>query len=65
MKTYKSAAAELLDVSESYLDKLLSQGAVTLEVEDLIKYRRKRDTERLQLSAERTQFLQEKGFYDE
>jgi hypothetical protein len=46
MKTYKSAAAEYLNVSRPYLQKLLDEGAVTLEVDDLIMYKLERDTKR-------------------
>jgi hypothetical protein len=65
MKTYKSAAAEYLNVSRSYLQKLLDEGAVTLEVDDLIMYRLQRDTERRRALAGMSAFLQDEGFYDE
>jgi hypothetical protein len=65
MKTTISAAAEYLNVSKTYLQKLLDEGAVTLEVDNLIMYRLQRDTKRRRALAEMSAFLQDEGFYDD
>jgi hypothetical protein len=66
MKMNKCAAADLLNVSRPYLQKLLDNGTLaSLDDDVLLDYKDKRDAERRQSLDEQSAFMQENGFYDE
>ncbi len=65
-------AAEILNVSRPFLYTLLEQGQIPytmvgthrrIRVEDLMEYKRKRDSQRRQALSELVAFSQELGFY--
>ncbi|MEH1997508.1 MAG: helix-turn-helix domain-containing protein [Nostoc sp.] len=67
-------AAEHLNVSRPYLIKLLEQGEIPhikvgshrrVRFDDLMKYKKQRDSKRREGLKQFTQFLEEEGFYDE
>ena len=67
-------AADVLNVSSFYLEKLLDQGKITfkavgvskhINTKDLLDYKSNRDVERRKGLSELTAFLQEEGFYTE
>lgn len=66
-------AAEILNVSRPFLYTLLEQGQIPytmvgthrrIRVEDLMEYKRNRDSQRRQALSELAAFSQELGFYD-
>lgn len=66
-------AAEILNVSRPFLYTLLEQGQIPytmvgthrrIRVEDLMEYKRKRDSQRRQALSELVTFSQELGFYE-
>ncbi|MEH2246725.1 helix-turn-helix domain-containing protein [Nostoc sp.] len=67
-------AAEHLNVSRPYLIKLLEQGEIPhikvgshrrVRFDDLMKYKKQRDSKRREGLKQFTQFLEDEGFYDE
>lgn len=67
-------AADILNVSQPFLVKLLEQGNIPstqvgsekyIRFEDLISYKKQRDMQRREGLKELTQFLQNEGFYEE
>ena len=67
-------AADILNVSQPFLVKLLEQGKIPsikvgsgqyIRFKDLMKYKQKRDMQRREGLKEITQFLQEEGFYED
>ena len=65
-------AAEVLNVSTPYLDKLLSEGEIPFETvgtlkhindKDILDYKSSRDIKRRKHLTELTEFIQEAGFY--
>jgi excisionase family DNA binding protein len=67
-------AADLLNVSRQYLVRLLDEGKLAyhktgthrrLKLEDVLEYRRRRDSERMQSLAELSRMTQELGGYPE
>lgn len=65
MKTTITAAAVFLSVSKPYLKKLIDKGALSLDVENLIAYKDRRNAERRLCLDEMSAMCQELGFYDE
>jgi excisionase family DNA binding protein len=66
-------AADLLNVSRPYFIKLIEQGEIPyfmlgthrrVKLQDVMKYRQKRDAVRHQNLKDLTEFLQDEGFYD-
>jgi len=66
-------AAELLNVPRPYLIKLLEEGKIPytkvglhqyIRYEDVMAYKKQRDTQRREGLRELTQFLQDEGFYE-
>ena len=68
-------AADFLNVSHSYLAKLLDQGDIPslpgasgrsrlVYTQDIVAYKQRRDAQRRQHLSELTAFLQDEGFYD-
>lgn len=67
-------AADFLKVSRPHLIKLLEQGEIfhimvgthrRVRFEDLVKYKKQRDSKRREGLKQFTQFLEDQGFYDE
>ncbi len=67
-------AANLLNVSQPFLIKLLEEGKIPcfkaglqqfICSEDVIKYKKQRDTQRREGLRKLTQFLQNEGFYED
>ncbi|NES95004.1 MAG: helix-turn-helix domain-containing protein [Desertifilum sp. SIO1I2] len=66
-------AADFLNISRPYLIKLLEQGKIPytkvgshrrVRTQDVLAYKKQRDTQRRQQLSELTTFLQDEGFYD-
>ncbi|MEH2306571.1 helix-turn-helix domain-containing protein [Nostoc sp.] len=67
-------AGDFLKVSRPHLIKLLEQGEIPhimvgthrrVRFEDLVKYKKRRDSQRREGLKQFTQFLEEEGFYDD
>ena len=65
MKMNKFAAADILNVSRPYIQTLLDNGTLaSLEADDVLAYKDKRDSDRRQSLDKMSAMCQELGLYD-